>query len=1050
MKYPVILLLLLISFAGKQAGAQTLNGDTIYVNAEAEVAVRFPSLPSFFNTVPSNAPYNFKTLGTGFTIIAKSENTAPAPLFVTEGSRSHRFVLAFKKDINYDNEAELDYDFSSTKKIDQHNKRKEAGTVKQDVTEVKPEKTKGDSRKDKKAKVEDERSGSGAYYSLLESGEQKMKQQLFGEAKVDFEKAKAMRPEDLLPSQRLEEVKIKLADKEKDVQLEKNKKYVAVTTAAKSDLDQKKYKEAEDGYKQALELKPNDLYATRQLDKISKLLNEENEKKDRLKLQEVYKGYIADGEKALKQNQLTAARIAFEQALVITPNDALAKSKLSSIDDKEKQLKQSEELESNYNTAVLEADKLFQAGDLANAKLAYSKALTLIKRAWPQEQIAEINKLVTDKAAKEVADKQALAIKTETEKKEKETEAVEKRYFNAVQSADKLYMDGELTKAKTAYTNALQIINRQWPKDQVILINKELAEQDLREKSEKQKLAIRLEKEKREKEAAALEAKYSAAIQTADNFFEAKNYASAKTAYANAMGIIKKPWPEEQVKKINKIEADMVAAEKAEKTRLAQEKIINTKYNSAIQSADAEYAKNNFIRARKLYLDASLVKPAEGHPKQRLNDIQATLERIAAEEKAKKERIAAEIELKKKYDIALSKAKSYYLKEDWDNAKLSYTEAAGLKPAEAEPQNQLKLINNKLAEIARVNELNERYEAKLLIADNLLIAKDYEKAVTAYKDALAVKATETYPNSQIKYIQAEIKEDLRLKEERDKMEAVRAEIEKENKYRELIAQGNKSVTDKDYSAAKQQYSDALKIQPESDYAKRRLEIVSYQLEKSKTVFEDKSVAKNDKPSRKDKAAKTNDLNVALVVPQKQTNSSFEFQANPIPYTAEELKARYPSFDFKSLPPEQPYNDAAVDSKENNSMFNEVLTDKPRLDISDKDNKIKLICQGINFEERSCYLKLLIQNNSDVDFLTGAMMLTWTRRSGNNIKLYPLYIYPAQLPIVKPGNEAVIIYVCKSYNIADGEKLKFELTDRPNKAKLVLNLKGSVYNEEFVR
>lgn len=77
--------------------AQEINGDTIYVNAEAEVMVRFPSMPTYFNTTPSNAPYNFKTAGTGFTIIAKAERTKPAPLVVNEGGRTHKFLIVFKK-----------------------------------------------------------------------------------------------------------------------------------------------------------------------------------------------------------------------------------------------------------------------------------------------------------------------------------------------------------------------------------------------------------------------------------------------------------------------------------------------------------------------------------------------------------------------------------------------------------------------------------------------------------------------------------------------------------------------------------------------------------------------------------------------------------------------------------------------------------------------------------------------------------------------------------------------------------------------------------------
>src|SRR4051794_2551750 len=111
-----ILYLLLTFFSGmygRKTDAQSLNitGDTIFVNAEAEIQVNFPTLPKSFSTAPTNAPYNVKSVGTGVNIIAKAENTRPATLLVSEAGRNHRFTIVFKKDINYSNDAELFYDY---------------------------------------------------------------------------------------------------------------------------------------------------------------------------------------------------------------------------------------------------------------------------------------------------------------------------------------------------------------------------------------------------------------------------------------------------------------------------------------------------------------------------------------------------------------------------------------------------------------------------------------------------------------------------------------------------------------------------------------------------------------------------------------------------------------------------------------------------------------------------------------------------------------------------------------------------------------------------
>ena len=128
----------------------------------------------------------------------------------------------------------------------------------------------------------------------------------------------------------------------------------------------------------------------------------------------------------------------------------------------------------------------------------------------------------------------------------------------------------------------------------------------------------------------------------------------------------------------------------------------------------------------------------------------------------------------------------------------------------------------------------------------------------------------------------------------------------------------------------------------------------------------------------------------------------------------------------------------------------MLSEAPRLDLSGSQGDYKVTCQAINYEGTNVYFKFLVKNNSTSDFLTGSMMVTWTKRAGNRIKLYPLYLYPSFFPIITPGNEAVIIYVCKSYYVNDQEKLNVELNDRLNKIKLEVEITGTIYNKEEVR
>ena len=165
------------------------------------------------------------------------------------------------------------------------------------------------------------------------------------------------------------------------------------------------------------------------------------------------------------------------------------------------------------------------------------------------------------------------------------------------------------------------------------------------------------------------------------------------------------------------------------------------------------------------------------------------------------------------------------------------------------------------------------------------------------------------------------------------------------------------------------------------------------------------------------------------------------------YTKEELTAKYPGIDFSKPPAEQQYFSNAFNAQKNKKTLNRILTDNPRIDINDKNNKVKLVCQGIYQEDNNIFFRLLIQNSSKKDFLTGAMMLSWKKKSGEIFGLYPVYLYPAAPPGIKPGKESVLVYVCQSAAIADEDNLKFEMSDRFKKTSLTLNFKGSVYNTE---
>ncbi len=108
-----------------------------------------------------------------------------------------------------------------------------------------------------------------SYYALLEQGDKEIKLQNYEAATISFNKAHTLRPDDKFPLQRLEEIKVKSAEKNKLKQQENSKTYTTLIAEAFNYLDKKQYTEAQQAYQRSLELKPGDAFASSQLQTLN-------------------------------------------------------------------------------------------------------------------------------------------------------------------------------------------------------------------------------------------------------------------------------------------------------------------------------------------------------------------------------------------------------------------------------------------------------------------------------------------------------------------------------------------------------------------------------------------------------------------------------------------------------------------------------------------------------------------------------------------------------------------------------------------------------------
>ena len=524
----------------------------------------------------------------------------------------------------------------------------------------------------------------------------------------------------------------------------------------------------------------------------------------------------------------------FDKAYSQSMQDALAKLnqvEQEAIKKAEEEAKNKSAAESaaasKYEAAIIKGDAAFAKKDYTNARAAYTDALSIKPgEAYPKNKIVEIEKLIAD-AAKNAA--------------------LEADYKAAIAKADAAFTAKNYDAAKISYTDALKLKPAEaYPKGKLDEITKLLA--DAAKNAE-------------------LENKYKSAIQKGDAALSAKTYESAKAAYAEASGL--KPaekYPKDKIAEIDKILADILAKEKADKelddkykaaianadksfasklytfakpgyeealklkpneaypkTKIAEidkiladlaakegaEKAQKEKYDAAIAKGDKALAGKDYAGAKSAYNEALSVKSTEQYPKDKIAEIDKALADAAAKDAAEKDRLAKEKALNDKYNAAIAKGDAALAKKDYATAKAGYTEATGLKSAEQYPKDKLAEVEKALEDAAKGAEADAKYKAAIAKADAAAKAKNFEAAKAGYNEALAIKGSEQYPKDKIAEIDAFLAKDAASKEQNEK-------------YNLAIAKGNKTFDAKQYEEAKAAYNEALGYKPAEAYPKAQL------------------------------------------------------------------------------------------------------------------------------------------------------------------------------------------------------------------------------------
>lgn len=650
----------------------------------------------------------------------------------------------------------------------------------------------------KLAEMEKDKAKEAQYNNLIAKADKGLKDKQYQIAKEDYSKASALKPDESYPREKISEIDFILADLAKAKALDE--KYRNLIVQADKQLSVKSYPEARVSYTEASALKPAETYPQTKVAEIDKILADLAARKS---ADENYQALIKSADELLAANSFPAARDEYVKAGGIKPGEQYPKTKISEIDKILAQMDRQKALEAEYAAAIARGDKLLDEKALNEAKVSFQNAQKAKPtESYPAERIAVIDQLLADQAAQR---------------------SLDEKYQAAIKLADDQFLKKSYEASRNSYNNALTLKSGEsYPQTRISEIDRILADQAAQKE---------------------LDDRFRATITKADQFFTSKSYTEAKTEYQAALGI--KPeeiHPKNRIAEIDKIEAEIAARKSLEEN-----------YQATIARADGLLGTKSYESARLEYVKAQELKPQEKYPQGKIAEIDAAMAEIARKnvleqeyagiiseadrlmgekafaeaksqyqaslklkpgEKYPTERIAeadkalAEVARQKaldnQYQAILVKADNLLAQKSYEQSKTEYQNALSIKPGQKYPAEKISEIDKALADLAAAKALDDRYQAAIVKADQLFMAKTYELSRKEYEAAGQIKPAESYPSGRI----AEI----------DKILADLAAAKKrEEDYKNAITLGDNQLAAKSYEAAKGEYSKALLIAPGEAY-----------------------------------------------------------------------------------------------------------------------------------------------------------------------------------------------------------------------------------------
>jgi tetratricopeptide (TPR) repeat protein len=240
--------------------------------------------------------------------------------------------------------------------------------------------------------------------------------------------------------------------------------------------------------------------------------------------------------------------------------------------------------------------------------------------------------------------------------------------------------------------------------------------------------------------------------------------------------------------------------------KVAEEK---NKGNDAAFQALFKEAENLYLTQKKYedalvkYEQALELKPSDELTLNRIDELDAIIQKLKEDQLASQQADAAYIALKNEADVLRDKG-------SFQQAIEKYNQALELKD-ELYPRDQIEYCEEQIENAAK-------YESLIAAADQFFNQKSYKTALTKYQEAQKLKPNESHPKERIAACNGFI-------------DGQAAALEKKKKYEEIVVAADALYEASNWKDAKAKYAEAYAFDDNSDYPIERIKLCDIELQK---------------------------------------------------------------------------------------------------------------------------------------------------------------------------------------------------------------------------